>query len=190
MSTEIAELPTRRSNAGRKTNLERMEREIEERRLERKAEREARRARPLPIDTRITLSIALIIGTIVIATAFTISYATMVSVASWMKLPWEPLIYAVPGFIELLVILSTLDYIVTRSRGKSARAPLWATVALSAIAVLGNAAHTVQQWGSEFGPAHWESFIGVALSALAPLVVVYVAKRITALVFEHPDEEE
>lgn len=175
----------RKSAAGRKSNAERASRAAEQEKAERAAEIESQRARRLQPDTALTQTILLSIAAVVILTAFTVSYATMVSVAGWIKLPEEVswLAFAVPGFIELLVILSTLDYIVERSRGKNARGPLWATIALSAVAVLGNAAHTVRSWGEDFGGSNWQSYIGVTLAALAPLVVVYVAKRLSALVF-------
>lgn len=191
MTTDIApaspmmELQSKseRKKPGRKSNEERA-------RIAEERERRARRARPLPVDTRVTLAVTLVIATSVILAAFTVSYFTMVAVAGWMRLPAEVawLAYAVPGFIELLVIFSTFDYILTKTRQAAAWGPYWAMVGFSAIAVLGNAAHSIQAWGSAFGLGHWESLIGVILSALAPLVVVYVAKRVTALVFEHPEE--
>lgn len=173
----------RKSAAGRKTNEERAARAAQVEAEERRAEIESKRAKRQQPDTTVTQILSLSIAAIVIVTAFTVSYATMVAVAEWMKLPasvgW--LVYVVPGFIELLVVFSTLDYIVERSRGKSGRGPLAATIGLSAVAVLGNAAHTIGAWGSSFGT--WQSYMGVALSALAPLVVVYIAKRLSTLVF-------
>lgn len=171
-----------RKKPGRKSNEERA-------RIAAERERQTRRARPLPVDTRITLGLTLGIGGISIATAGVISYATMVAVAGWMKLPWDVLVYAVPGFVEFLVVFSSLDYILSRTRGGQARGPFLAMIGFSAVAVLGNAAHTIREWGADFGGDNWQSYIGVALSALAPLVVVYVAKRVTALVFEHPEND-
>lgn len=175
----------RKSNAGRKSNEERARRAAEAAERQKLAEVEAKRATRLQPDTNLTRNVLVVIAVIVIATAFAVSYATMVAVAGWMKLPIEVgwLAYAVPGFIELLVIFSTVDYILERSRGKRGTGPLWAIVALSAVAVLGNASHTIREWGAQFGGTNWQSYIGVALSALAPLVVVYVAKRLSALVF-------
>lgn len=178
--------PTR-SRAGRKTNVERAERALEEQRLARLAEQEAKRAKRMQPDTRLSLVVALVIAGIALVTSFAISYANIAGTAEWMKLSWHPLVYIVPGFIELLMVFTTLDYIIGRSRGSSGRTPLVAMVVLSAIAVLGGAAHTIAGWGSDFALTNWEAMTGTILSAAAPLVVVYVSKRLSALVFEETD---
>lgn len=182
-TTEAAPAPER-GRPGRKSNAERAARALEQKRLERLAEQESKRAKRIQPDTRLSLIIALTIAGIALVTSFTISYANIAGTAEWMKLSWHPLVYIVPGFIELLMVFSTLDYIISRSRGSSGRTPLAAMVVLSAIAVLGGAAHTIAGWGSDFAITNWEAMVGTILSAAAPLVVVFVSKRLSALVFE------
>lgn len=180
----VAEAEAPRSRAGRKTNEERARRALEAERLERQREQEAKRAKRIQPDTRLSLIVALSIAGIALVTSFTISYANIAGTAEWMKLSWHPLVYIVPGFIELLMVFSTLDFIISRSRGSNGRTPLAAMVVLSAIAVLGGAAHTIAGWGSDFAFTNWEAMVGTILSAAAPLVVVFVSKRLSALVFE------
>jgi hypothetical protein len=171
---------TRTKRAGRKSNVERLEAQKREAELARQIKAEGKRATRLQPDTRGALGVALGIAVVNLATAGAISYATLVAVAGWMRLPWEPLAWVVPGFIELLIVFSTLDYLISRSRGESARAPFWAMVAFSAIAVVANGAHTVGEWGADFD---WRAAIGTVLAATAPLVVIYTSKRLAALVF-------
>lgn len=193
-----------KSNAGRKTVEEREARraeaelrkvEAEVRRIEvekeaaaaaRRAEAEAKRAPRKQPDTRFSLAVALGIAGVALATSFTVSYAMIVATASWMRLPWEPLAYVVPGFIELLMIFASLDYVITRSRGGKGHAPFLAMWVLASVAVVGGTAHTISDWGAEFG-VQWESIVGTVLAAAAPLVVIFVTKRIAALVFIEPE---
>lgn len=170
---------------GRKTNEERLELQAERVRKERAAQTEAKRAPRIQPDTRLTLGITLVIAAIVLVTSFTISYATMVAVATWMALPMSWLAYAVPGFIELLTVFSSLDFIVSRSRGKTGRAPLAAMTIFTAVAVIGNVSHTLSGWSGHFS---WQAWIGVVLSGAAPLVVLLVTKRVSALVFAEVGE--
>ena len=165
---------------GRKTNAERLELQAERMRRERIAQVESKRAPRIQPDTSLTLAITLIIAAIVLITSFTISYATMVSVATWMALPMPWLAYAVPGFIELLTVFASLDFIVSRSRGKSGYASLVAMAVFTAVAVIGNVSHTLSGWSGHFS---WQAWIGVVLSGAAPLVILLVTKRVSALVF-------
>lgn len=182
---EVTEPPVReRRKPGRKTNAEREQRALEHQRALRAREQESKRAKRIQPDTRTSLIVALSIAGVALVTSFTISYANIAGTAEWMKLSWHPLVYIVPGFIELLMVFSTLDYIISRSRGDSGRTALGAMVVLSAIAVLGGAAHTIAGWGSAFSVSNWEAMVGTILSAAAPLVVVFVSKRLSALVFE------
>jgi hypothetical protein len=183
--------PKKKSNAGRKTNAQRIEAKIAEEAAARKAEQEQKRAPRIQPDTRVSLGVALAIAAIALATSFTVSYSMIVATAGWMRLPWEPLAWIVPGFIELLIVFASLDYIITRSRSdeKGARAPFWAMWVLSGVAVVGGTAHTISEWGAQFGPERWESIVGTVLSAAAPLVVIYVSKRISALVFVAPERD-
>lgn len=184
--TIATEVPAKvvKKKPGRKSNAERAELRAEAVRRDRIAQVEAKRAPRIQPDTRVTLAITLVIGAVALLTSFTVSYATIAEVADWMKLPMPGLAYIVPGFIELLTVFSSLDYLLSRSRGKSGRGAFWTMILFSAIAVLGNAAHSYQKWGPHIP---WNGWVGVVLSGLAPLVVVLVTKRVSALVFAEPE---
>lgn len=179
---------TTKRKPGRKSELERIQTKHEAEqhaiRLERAAAIEAKRAPRLQPDTKGSLIAILVIAATVLLPAFAISYDTTVAVAEWIKLPWAFLDYVVPGILELLIIFSSYDYLISESRSRgSGRMPFWVMIGFSAVAVVANASHTISAWGSQFGTSHWQSLVGVTLAAAAPFVCVYLAKRLSKLVF-------
>jgi hypothetical protein len=152
-------------------------------------EQEERRATRLLPDTNGSLMVALFLATIALLTSFVVSYFTLVSVASWMRLPWEGLDFIVPGFIEVMILFGTYDYIITRSRGNKGFTPMASMILFSLLAVLGNASHTITEWQSD-GEVPWFGWIGVIMSAFVPFVVVYISKRLSTLVFVETLTEE
>jgi len=151
-------------------------------RQERFLEQEERRATRLLPDTNGSLVIALLLATVALLTSFVVSYFTLVSVASWMRLPWDGLDFIVPGFIEVMILFGTYDYIITRSRGSNGIVPMASMIIFSLLAVVGNASHTISEWQAD-GEVPWFGWIGVTMSAFVPFVVVYISKRLSTLVF-------
>jgi len=151
-------------------------------RKERFIEQEERRATRLLPDTNGSLVIALLLATVGLLTSFVVSYFTLVSVASWMRLPWDGLDYIVPGFIEVMILFGTYDYIITRSRGNKGFTPMASMILFSLLSVVGNASHTITEWQAD-GEVPWFGWIGVIMSAFVPFVVVYISKRLSTLVF-------
>jgi len=169
----------------RPTNKQTREREARDALYAKFQEQEAKRATRIMADTGPVLNTALALNGIALLTAFVFSYFALVEVAVWMRPPAEWLTYLVPGFIELVIVLSALDYTISRSRGATGRVPFIAMIAASLIAVVGNAAHTLYEWLAD-GAVPWEGWIGVGLAAVVPLVVVYISKRLTVTVFAEP----
>jgi hypothetical protein len=169
----------------RLTNKQRFERDNRQAKIDAYHAQEAKRATRIMADTGPVLWVLLILSAIALLTAFVFSYFALVEVAVWMRPPEPWLTFLVPGFIELMVVLSSVDYVVTRSRGGTGRMPLGAMIAASLIAVIGNAAHTVYEWLND-GDIPWEGYIGIGLAAIVPLVVVYISKRLTVTVFSEP----
>lgn len=178
-------MPATKKRPGRKTDAERAQIAADKKLHERYEIQEAKRAERIMSDTSPVLWTALALNGVALVTAFIFSYFALVEVAVWMRPPAEWLTYLVPGFIELVIVLSALDYTISRSRGQSGRTPLVAMFAASLVAVLGNAAHTLYEWQAD-GDVPWEGWIGVGLAALVPLVVVYISKRLTVTVFAEP----
>ena len=158
-------------------------------RKERFLEQEERRATRLLPDTNSSLVFALVLAMIGLLTSFLVSYFTLVSVASWMRLPWAGLDFIVPGFIEVMILFGTYDYIISRSRGNSGTVPMASMVLFSLLSVIGNASHTITEWQAD-GAVPWFGWIGVLMSAFVPFVVVYISKRLSTLVFVEALTEE
>ena len=169
----------------RPTKIQQVERTNRDNLIAQYEAQEAKRATRIMSDTGPVLWTLLILSAIALLTSFVFSYFALVEVAVWMKPPQAWLTLLVPGFIELMIVLSAIDYMVDTSRGKSGRAPFWAMIGFSAIAVVGNAAHTFYEW-IILGPVPWEGWIGVGLASVVPLVVVYISKRLTQVVFAEP----
>jgi uncharacterized membrane protein SirB2 len=170
----------------RLTKSQLIAREESEVKLARYREQESKRATRIMADTGPVLWTLLVLSAIALLTSFVFSYFALVEVAVWMRPPQEWLTLLVPGFIELVIVLSALDFVIARSRGETGRTPFWMMIAMSAVAVVGNAAHTFYEWLNEFDTVPWEGWLGVALSAIVPLIVVYISKRITSTVFSEP----
>lgn len=177
-----------KNKGGRPTAAQILERKRAAAREAKYEEQESKRATRIMPDTNHSLWVALAMAGVGLVTSFVVSYSTLVAVAGWMRLEWDVLNWVVPGFIEVMILFSTIDYIIVRSRGASGRVPFWAMVGFSAIAVVGNFAHSLASW-LESGEVPWYGWIGILLSAVTPLVVVYLSKRASALVFSEVIEE-
>lgn len=171
--------------AGRKWNAERAEIKLANLKRESYVRQETLRAPRVMPDTRGSLFVALTLAGIGLATSFVVSYSTLVAVAEWMKLPLDFLVFIVPGFLETMILFSAYDFIISRSRGNSGRIPFWFMIGVSVIAVVGNAAHSLAAWQAT-GEIPWYGWLGTFLSAIVPLVVVYISKRLSVLVFSEP----
>ena len=169
----------------RPTKMQLVNRHQQDARITQFEAQESKRATRIMADTTPVLWLLLVLSTIALLTSFVFSYFALVEVAVWMRPPQEWLTLLVPAFVELVIILSAIDYMVDRSRGNSGRVPFAAMVAFSTLAVIGNAAHTFYEWVKD-GPVPWEGWLGVGLSAIVPLVVVYISKRLTQVVFAEP----
>ena len=169
----------------RPTKSQQIQRDQRDRLVAQYEAQEAKRATRIMSDTTPVLRTLLILSAIALLTSFVFSYFALVEVAVWMRPPQTWLVFLVPGFIELMIVLSAIDYMVDQSRGKKGRVPFGAMIGFSIIAVIGNAAHTFYEWIIE-GPVPWEGYIGIGLAAIVPLVVVYISKRLTQVVFAEP----
>lgn len=178
--------PAKKSRPGRKTDIEREEIQFEAQQRRKALEQRAKRAEPMDPLRAGVLFVALGIAIVILATSGVFSFATIVATAAWMMPAWDWLVWIVPGFVELFIVFFGVDAIVSQARGKK-RDSNWALfwmLVFSGVAVLGNAAHTIAEWGDL---SDWRAWIGTLFSALAPLGVVLITKRVSRLVFADPD---
>jgi FtsH-binding integral membrane protein len=176
-------MDTTRSRAGRKSEKERLQTKAEAEALARRLTAQSKRAQPIDPHHRIVLVTYLIIAIVIFITSGLFSFATIAATAQWMKPEWPWLVWVVPGFVELFIIAFGIDAILNQARGdiRDARWALTWMLVFSGVAVIGNAAHTIDGWGGSL--ADWRAWVGTGFSALAPLSVVLITKRVSKLVF-------
>jgi len=144
----------------------------------------SKRAQKLDPRNKGTFRLSIIVGLLIILTAGVFSFATVADSANWMKPSWEWLIYVVPGFIELIIVFSYIDYMITRQNNA-----LLAMVIASVLAVVANAAHTISEWGLDAFSSGFEPWVGTLMSAAAPLAVLWISKRGTSIAFVDIEDE-
>lgn len=189
--------------AAQEAEAERIRLEAEQSRISLEQEIEAERKRFREIDPlrRAPFYTALVVGVIIFLTSGLFSYAAIAAAADWMRPEWAWLTLLVPGFVELFLIFFGIEGIINQAKAVYAKTAAerayyqrvyrsstrWMVV-FATVAVIGNAAHTLFRWLGD-GEIPWYGFVGIAMSALAPLSVVLITKRLSRLVFIYAVEE-
>jgi hypothetical protein len=167
-----------RSKAATKTQA----RLREKREAEEKAA--ARRAKPVDPRTKGVFATALTMAAAILLSAGLFSFASIAAAAEWMQPEWPWLVWVVPFFLEFFIVFFGIDAVISQANGdkKGANWALAWMFVFSGVAVIGNAAHTIDGWG-EAALTDWRAWVGTGLAALAPLSVVLIVKRTSRLVF-------
>ena len=118
-------------------------------------------------------------------TSFAVSFRALHDVAAWAGIG-PGLQWAVPVFIDGAILTYALAVLVHRSRGESVW-PSWVSLAVfTAMSVAANGAHAVaapqELW--------WQTWVGAALAALAPLGVFAATEQMARLVVLRPQDRE
>lgn len=118
-------------------------------------------------------------------TSFLVSFRALHDVAAWAGIG-PGLQWAVPVFIDGAILTYALAVLVHRSRGEAVW-PSWVSLAVfTAMSVAANAAHAVaapqEQW--------WQTLVGAALAALAPLGVFAATEQMARLVVLRPQDRD
>lgn len=179
--------PRAGNKRGRKTDLERIttkhETERETLRLERIAEVESKRARPLLPDTKLSLMVAVGLVSVLMLSSFTVSFAGIYQVSSYTGLPaflqWLPAL-----FIDLAILAYTVSLIIFKSRGSSTWRTMLGLGAFAALSVSANVVHTLAFWNGAL--SDYRAWIGVIITAAAPIAVLLASEEISRLAFVEP----
>lgn len=145
---------------------------------------------PQTISPNSTAVLVLMLGLsgLILLSSALFSFSAIASVGAWAQPQWAWLEWVVPFFIEFFIMYFSVDYIYrVYNRFPGAVNSLWWMIGFSAIAVLGNAAHTVSEWGISAFSGAFEPWVGVIFSGLAPLGIVLITKKVSSLVFERRD---
>lgn len=168
---------------GRKSNSERERIRAEQEMQKRRAARDAKRAQPLLPDTKVSLIIAVALVGILMVSSFTVSFAGIYEVAAFTGIPHY--LQWLPGvFIDMAILAYTISLMIFKSRGHST----WRTMAgLSGFAVLSvgaNISHTLAFWHGN--TSDWRAWVGVVITAAAPVAVLLASEEIGRLAFVEP----
>lgn len=139
-----------------------------------------RRARINP-DALPVLFTAVGLVTLLMITSFAVSFSGIYEVSAWTGLP--PFLQWLPAvFIDAAILAYTISLIVFKARGES----VWRTMAglcgFALVSVIANISHTVSYWDGSL--ADFRAWIGVLITASAPIAVLLASEEITRLAFE------
>jgi hypothetical protein len=133
------------------------------------------------------LATAVALVTILMITSFTVSFSGIYTVSAWTGLPgflqWLPAI-----FIDAAILAYTIALVVFKARGESTWRTLAGLSAFAAISVIANVSHTLSFWNGSL--ADFRAWIGVLITAAAPVAVLLASEEITRLAFEQPEDKE
>jgi hypothetical protein len=129
------------------------------------------------------LATAVVLVGILMISSFVVSFSGIYEVSSWTGLPvflqWLPAL-----FIDAAILAYTIALVVFKARGESTLRTVIALIAFAGISVVANIAHTVSFWDGEL--TDFRAWIGVLITAAAPIAVLLAAEEIARLAFEAP----
>jgi hypothetical protein len=135
-------------------------------------------------DSRGTLWIAVVLVFILMVSSFTVSFSGIWEISQYTGLPvflqWVPAL-----FIDAAILAYTISLFVFKARGESTwRTVLW-LFAFAAVSVAANVAHTLDYLSETgVGAGDYRLWIGVAITASAPIAVLAASEEISRLAFK------
>jgi hypothetical protein len=135
-------------------------------------------------DSRGTLWIALILVFLLMLSSFIVSFSGIWDISQYTGLPavlqWVPAV-----FIDAAILAYTISLFVFKARGEGTwRTVLW-LFAFAGISVAANVAHTLDYLSTVgVGVGDYRLWIGVAITASAPIAVLAASEEISRLAFK------
>lgn len=187
MTEAISDIEDHRHRRGRKTNQEREQIRAAQTVEQRRAEREAKRARRFYADTPLVLGILLALIAMQAVSTFSVSFSGLYAAAAWAVGPIPWLQVAVPFMLDMAIVAFTLALFVERERGHSVKGT-WAAIAVFAVvSAVANILHTLTVSTAKTLP---ELIVGAVISGGAPLLLAFATDKIAVKVFAGHNEEE
>jgi hypothetical protein len=138
------------------------------------------RARINP-DSIPVLAMAVILVGVLMVSSFIVSFSGIYDASGWTGLPeyfrWLPAL-----FIDAAILAYTIALIVFKARGESTVRTIIALIFFAGISVIANIAHTLAFW--EGSLIDYRAWVGVLITASAPIAVLLAAEEISRLAFE------
>jgi hypothetical protein len=132
-------------------------------------------------DAMPVLYTAVALVTILMLSSFVVSFSGIYEVSAWTGLPtvlqWLPAF-----FIDAAILAYTISLVVFKARGESTWRTLAGLSGFAIMSVVANVAHTLNYWNGSI--ADYRGWIGVAITAAAPIAVLLASEEITRLAFE------
>ncbi len=122
---------------------------------------------------------------ILMVSSFIVSFSGLYDASEWTGLPqnlrWLPAL-----FIDAAILTYTIALIVFKARGESVWRTLVGLGAFAGMSVVANIAHTVSYWDGSL--TDFRAWVGVAITASAPIAVLLASEEIARLAFEQPEK--
>jgi hypothetical protein len=121
-----------------------------------------------------------LVGVLMIS-SFVVSFSGLYEASEWTGLPeyfrWLPAL-----FIDAAILAYTIALIVFKARGESVWRTVLGLVGFATISVIANISHTLAYWDGSL--VDYRAWIGVAITASAPIAVLLAAEEIARLAFQ------
>jgi len=153
--------------------------------VEQKPKPKKRKARLNPDATPVLIT-AVTLVTLLMITSFAVSFSGIYEVSAWTGIPqfiqWLPAV-----FIDAAILAYTISLIVFKARGESVWRTLLGLSGFAAVSVVANISHTLSFWGGSV--LDYRAWVGVLITASAPIAVLLASEEITRLAFEQSGDE-
>jgi hypothetical protein len=136
-------------------------------------------------DARPVLYTAITLVSILMVSSFAVSFTGIYEVSAWTGLPvflqWLPAL-----FIDAAILAYTIALIVFKARGESVWRTLGGLTGFALMSVIANVSHTLSFWNGSL--TDFRAWIGVLITASAPIAVLLASEEITRLAFEKSED--
>lgn len=126
------------------------------------------------------LATAVTLVGVLMVSSFIVSFSGLYDASEWTGLPeyfrWLPAL-----FIDAAILAYTIALIVFKARGESVWRTVLGLVGFATISVIANVSHTLSYWDGSL--VDYRAWIGVAITASAPIAVLLAAEEIARLAF-------
>ena len=142
---------------------------------------EKKKSKRINPDALPVLYTAVALVSILMISSFTASFTGIHEVSAWTGLPailqWLPAL-----FIDAAILAYTISLVVFKARGESTWRTLAGLTGFALVSVIANVAHTLSFWNGQL--TDFRSWIGVGITAAAPIAVLLASEEITRLAFD------
>lgn len=130
------------------------------------------------------LGTAVALVSLLMLSSFTVSFSGIYEVSAWTGIPaiiqWLPAL-----FIDAAILAYTISLVVFKARGESTWRTLLGLTSFALISIVANVTHTLAFWQGDV--LDFRAWMGVVITASAPIAVLLASEEITRLAFAKPE---